>query len=339
MPANGKLVTQADQLKYKKNAIDLLGLREENPLFKYGQKAEGGVGGDDLRVTVFYQMLVDVDTSTDVDPTKFEAYGATWNATLGAYDAIAGINGNELVRGIKTTPQTIFSRIVRGKRLYAKTMLNVDSAIMKNQKSDIWKRLENKFLAKLKTLADGTLTLDTQGGALTNVGIPSGNKFGSASVKFETDTNLLALREMVSIAKIIGQGRELFFLGGIKLNSLIEVATRFVNTNWADQAGKKGGIANAQEILGGVSIILNTPRIILRDFDTVFPATGAGTNERKFFLITSDCYGFDRSEPKGMLWENEENKSVYFDMELDYVLEITDPNGFYEFKYLDGLPA
>lgn len=130
MPANGKLVTQADQLKYKKNAIDLLGLREENPLFKYGQKAEGGVGGDDLRVTVFYQMLADVDTSTDVDPTKFEAYGATWNATKGAYDAIAGINGNELVRGIKTTTQTIFSRIVRGKRLYAKTMLNVDSALI-----------------------------------------------------------------------------------------------------------------------------------------------------------------------------------------------------------------
>lgn len=337
--ANGKKVTEGDQLKYQKNAIDLLGLRDDNPLMKYGQKADGGVGGDDLKVTVFYQMLSEVDTAVDVDPTKFEAFGADWNTDRGAFNDLAGINGNELVRGIKVTPNTIRSRVSRGRRLYAKTMLNVDSAIMKYQKSDIYKKLENKFLAKLKTLADGTLALDTQGGAVTSVEIPSGNKFGSAAVKFETDTNLLALREMVSIAKIIGEGRELFMLGGIKFNTLIEVATRFVNTNWAEQSSKKGGIASAQEILGGVSVILNTPRVILRDFDTVFPATGTGTNERKFFLITSDCYGFDRSEPQSKIFENDLNESVYFDMVVDYVLEITDPNGFYEFKYLEGLPA
>jgi len=330
-------IGQAEQLLYKKNVIDLLGLRDTNPLFKYGQKAESKLGSDDggLQITVFYQMLAEVDTVTEVDPAKYESLGATWNAGAGKYDAIAGINGNELIRGIHATPVTLFSRIIRGKRFYAKTMLNIDSVVMKLQKSDMNKKLELAFLNKLKALADGTLSIKTHSATLTNVGIPAGNKFGADTVKFESSTNLMALREMVSVCKIIGDGREFFFLGGIHFNTMIEVATRLVNTNWADQAGKKGGIASTQEILGGVSVVLSTPKVILRDFDTLFPAV---TNKRKFFMITSDCYGFDRSEPDGLVWENEENKSVYFDASCDYVLEITDPIGFYQFTYLEGLP-
>ena len=335
--ADGRKVTEAHQLKYQKNAIDLLGLREDNPLMKYGQKADGGVGGDDLRVTVFYQMLPEIDSVQEVDDADFAASGAQWNPTSGTFEDLAGINGNELVRGIHATPHSLFSRVVRGRKEYAKTMLNIDSAIMSYQKSDMYTKLERVFLSKLKALADGTLSLITSTTTLTNVGIPTGNKYGDGAVKFEEAGNLLALRQMISNARIIaGSGREIFFLGGIYFNTLIEVAERFVNTNWADQATKKGGLKNVQEILGGVSMLLNIPRVILRDFDTTFPAA---TNVRKFFLITSMCYGFDKSEPRTELYEEKRNQTVVFDMFMDYVLEITDPNGFYQFTYLEGLPA
>lgn len=335
---NGRLISEADQLKYNKSAISALGLREDNELMKWAQKADGGVSGTDLKTVVFYQMLKDTNSVQTVASAKFASVGVDFDATSGTFNMVAGTNGSEILRGILATPSTLTSTIYRGEREYSKTMLNTDSNIVEYQKSDINEKLELAFLNKLSTLNAGTLTMKTQGGDLTNVGIPTANVFGDNTKVFETDTNLMEFRRMVARAKIVaGSKRQVFFVGGENFVVLTEVATRFANNNWADIATKKGGIKNAQEILSASKMVLETPVIILRDFDTIFPL-GTGS-ETEVFLITQNAYGFDKSQGTGKVIELPERRSVMFDMVVDYVLEVTDPIGFYKFKFKYGMPA
>lgn len=86
-------------------------------------------------------------------------------------------------------------------------------------------------------------------------------------------------------------------------------------------------------------MILETPTVILQDFDTKFPKTGTPADKCNVFLITQNSYGFDRSAGTGKLLHIEHQRSIMFDMVIDYALEITDPIGFYKFKFKYGVPA
>lgn len=337
---NGRLVSQAEQTKYSNNVIKALGLRESNELMKWAQKVPGGVSATDLKQCVFYQLLKDTNSVVEVADAKYASTGVDFDGTNGFFNQVKGFNGNEILRGIIATTKTLTSTFYVGEREYSKTMLNVNDAILEFQKSDMNEKLENAFLDKLVTLNAGTLTLKTQGGDLTNVGIPVGNVFGDDTVVFETGENLLAFRRMIARAKLnAGSTRGLFLLGGEDLLVLAETATRFVNNNWADYATKKGGIGSAQEILSSAKMILETPTVILRDFDTKFPRTGTPADKCNVFLITQNAYGFDRSAGTGKLIQIEHQRSIMFDMVVDYALEITDPIGFYKFKFKYGVPA
>lgn len=339
----GVLISQAEQTRYSTNAIKALGLREDNEIMRYAQKAPAGISAKDLRQVVFYQYLKDADSVVEVDKAKQSSMGAGWDATAGRFKAITAFNGSEILRGIHAFCQSLTSTYSVGEYEYAETMLNADSAILDYQKSDMNAKFENIFLSKLKALNAGTLTLNlAKGQTLANVTIPTKNVYGDKTVEFEKGTNLMEFRRMLANAKIMaGSGREVFMVGGIDLLVLIETATRFVNHDWANMSTKKGDLGNAQAILSASREILQTKYIILRDFDTVFPRGGSATpkDECSIFLVTQNAFGFDRSNPVAKVMHVEHHREILFDMVCHYAIEITDPIGFYRFDFKYGQPS